>query len=69
MLQTNISSILLSVNPYKALPLYGQNMMQDIRAKMEQCAAVLQLPPHPFSVAALAHQTLETGVNQSVIIR
>lgn len=43
MLQTYISSILISVNPFKMLPIYSPAIMADYRKKM---AAHEDTPPH-----------------------
>ena len=60
---TNISSILISVNPFKLLPLYTPAVLDDYRH------GVRGKPPHIFGIAFNAYTSLmgKAG-DQSVVI-
>ena len=60
---TNISSILISVNPFKLLPLYTPDMLDMYRN------GVRDKPPHVFAIAYNSyHNMLADGKDQSVVI-
>ena len=60
---TNISSILISVNPFKLLPLYTPEMLDKYRN------GARGLPPHVFASAYNAYSNmLNEGYDQSVVI-
>ncbi len=60
---TNISAILISVNPFKLLPLYTPEMLDRYRNGPRD------LPPHIFGTAYNAFNDMITkGTNQSVVI-
>ena len=60
---TNISSILISVNPFKLLPLYTPEMLDKYRN------GARGLPPHVFASAYNAYNNmLSEGNDQSVVI-
>jgi hypothetical protein len=62
--QTYIGPMIISVNPFQSLPLYGQDKLQDYQTK-----PLDTLPPHPFAVAQKAWKALTSGSSsQSVII-
>ena len=64
---TYISSILLSMNPYKLLPIYSPAMLQKWR---NWSLTDQPLPPHVYSIADFAYSNLvQERKNQSVIIR
>lgn len=57
--QTNIGTILVSVNPYKALPIYGAAQVDQYRMAAEQGPqALAALEPHIFGIAAEAYSRL-----------
>ena len=63
---TYISSILVSVNPFKMLPIYSPQIMEEYRVKM---AARQTLAPHVYALADNAYKSLvQDAMNQSVII-
>ncbi len=63
---TSLSSILISVNPFKQLPIYSANVMADYRVGL---AARKTMPPHVYSLADGAFRSLATtNKNQAVII-
>lgn len=62
---TCISSILIAVNPFRQLPLYTVDVLQNYATSREKAS----LPPHIFSVADRAfHNMLKDSVSQSVVI-
>lgn len=63
--QTYVGTILISINPYKLLPIYASNTVQRYVNKRVGAAA-----PHIFALAEAAYRTLEeTGRPQSIVIR
>ena len=61
---TAIGTILISINPYKRLPLYTPGVMEEYIRRGNR-----KLPPHVFLVADDAYkQLLETGQGQSIVI-
>jgi len=60
---TNIGTILVSVNPYKLLPIYTSSVVDKYREDYTSMA------PHAFQIAADAYKRLlDEGMNQAVII-
>lgn len=60
---TNISSILISVNPFKLLPLYTPEVLDSYKAGYRGKA------PHVFGIAYNAyHDMLNEGRDESVVI-
>ena len=60
---TNISAILISVNPFKLLPLYTPEMLDRYRNGPKD------LPPHVFGTAHTAYESMMfKGKDQSVVI-
>jgi myosin heavy subunit len=49
--QTNIGTILISVNPFKKLPLYTPTVMDQYMHK-----GVKEMPPHTFNIADNAYK-------------
>jgi myosin heavy subunit len=61
---TRTGPILIAMNPFKALPLYGDNVMQRYRGKPYG-----DMPPHPYQESEDCLQRLqELGENQCVVI-
>ena len=60
---TKINSLLVAVNPFQRLPIYGDAVM-----KQYQDAAVGTQPPHIYSPAAASYTGLLAGSPQSLII-
>lgn len=59
---THVGSILVAVNPFESLPIYGE---RDVRRAVEAS----QPYPHVFVTAATAYQQLKNNLkNQSVLI-
>lgn len=59
---THVGSILVAVNPFENLPIYGE---RDVRRAFEST----QQYPHVFVTAAVAYRQLcENGKNQAVLI-
>lgn len=62
---TAVSSILIAVNPFRALSLYGPETLE----KYKKEARTGQLPPHIYSIADNAYRNMaSTGSSQSIII-
>lgn len=58
-------TVLVSVNPYKSLPLYSK----DIMHMYDDPPPNKKLAPHPFAIAVDAYRSmLFTGVDQSILI-
>jgi myosin heavy subunit len=57
---TWISSILISVNPFKQLPIYSTHVMSKYRESLAQHRV---MAPHVFTVADNAYKSLLRGVN------
>eukprot|EP01038_Epipyxis_sp_PR26KG_P006281 gene6281-8649_t len=63
LIYTNISSILISVNPFKLLPLYTPEMLDRYRNGSRG------LPPHVFAIAINAYNNMvNDSADQSVVI-
>jgi myosin I len=61
---TSISDVLISMNPYKMLPIYESSIIQDYVGRSR-----IELPPHIFSVAEESYRSmLNDQKNQCVII-
>lgn len=63
---TYISSILVSVNPFKQLSIYSARVMAEYRTGM---AARKEMPPHVYALADNAFRALSiSGKSQAVLI-
>ena len=58
---TRINSLLIGLNPYARLPIYGVEQMRE-----HQAATAGTLPPHIYGTAAAAYTGLLTGRSQSL---
>eukprot|EP01083_Nonionella_stella_P056102 147911_1 len=64
---TSIGTILISINPFQWLKLYGPRVIQDYRSKLMDYKDVL---PHVYVIANAAYEglTYKNGTSQSIII-
>jgi len=61
---TSISDVLISMNPYKAIPIYGKEIVTDYIGRSR-----IELPPHIFSIAEESYRSmLNEKENQCIII-
>ena len=72
---TSISSLLLSINPYKLLPYYGPSTIAQYKAALSSSSSAAASssspppPPHVYSLAHAAYQRLVSShTPQSIII-
>lgn len=64
---TCISNILVAVNPYQRLPIYGPDIIQKYQNTSRHMRS--QLPPHVYSVSESAYRNLVTSkTNQSMVV-
>lgn len=62
---TFVSSILVAVNPFQQIPIYGIEMIE----LYHQQHAKTSLPPHIYSLSEQAYETLlTTNISQSILI-
>eukprot|EP01084_Bolivina_argentea_P121484 215286_1 len=65
---TSISSILLAINPYEYLPIYGDDVVQQFKRAAESGSLPTDRP-HPYGVSARSYMRLiQRKKNQSVIV-
>eukprot|EP01128_Nolandella_sp_AFSM9_P005027 TRINITY_DN2371_c0_g1_i1.p1 TRINITY_DN2371_c0_g1~~TRINITY_DN2371_c0_g1_i1.p1 ORF type:complete len:1548 (+),score=443.67 TRINITY_DN2371_c0_g1_i1:76-4644(+) len=61
---TTVGTILISINPYKMLPLYTPEVMERYAKRGDT-----EMPPHPFIVADDCYKALfEENQNQSILV-
>lgn len=70
---TSISKILLAVNPYSDLSIYGEDVIMMYKKNAQEAlnAKIISrpLPPHVFSISQASHMNLlRTNMNQSMIV-
>ena len=63
---TNVSSVLVSVNPFKSLPIYGQDVLR--RFLDPESDKVKPLPPHIWGPARRAYLAMRQGEDQSILV-
>ena len=51
---TFVGNILVAVNPYKNLDIYGQSVMDDIYTQLRKAGTIGNLQPHVYTIAAIA---------------
>ena len=65
---TSVSTILLAINPYERLPIYGEDVINEFHAHYKRG----RLPndrPHPYGVSARSYMRMvQRKCNQSVIV-
>eukprot|EP01083_Nonionella_stella_P192480 711456_1 len=65
---TSVSTILLAINPYERLPIYGQDVINEFHDSMKKG----RLPkdnPHPYGVASRSYmRMIQRKCNQSIVI-
>ncbi len=65
----NIADILVAVNPYKWLPIYGESCRQRYHSHRYQKAEAQAAPPHIFgTIERVRGLLLSTRAAQSVVI-
>ena len=64
LIYTRVGKIMISVNPFKVLPIYTPEMVDLYKESIEK-----DLPPHVFAVAAQAyHNVIHAGTSQAIVI-
>ena len=56
---TQINNLLIAMNPYQQLPIYGAERMAEYKA-----AAIGSVPPHVYGTSAAAYSGLLAGRSQ-----
>jgi len=65
---TQISSILLAINPYETLPIYGTDVIHQFRSAALAGRTITDRP-HPYGVSARSYQRMvQRKKNQSIIV-
>ena len=65
---TSVSTILLAINPYERLPIYGQDVINEFHEAMKK-GRLPQGRPHPYGVSARSYmRMIQRKCNQSVIV-
>ena len=65
---TSVSTILLAINPYERLPIYGQDVINEFHEAQKK-GRLPQGRPHPYGVSARAYmRMIQNKHSQSVIV-
>jgi len=65
---TSVSTVLIAINPYEKLPIYGPEVIEEFHEKQQEFRAV-KGKPHPYGVSARAYMRMvHRGIAQSVIV-
>ena len=65
---TSISTILVAINPYERLPIYGQDVINEFHEAAKK-GRLLQGRPHPYGVSARGYmRMIQRKCNQSMIV-
>eukprot|EP01084_Bolivina_argentea_P109540 195813_1 len=65
---TSISTILLSINPFEELAIYGDNIINEVHETQKQFH-ILTDKPHPYTVASRSYmRMIQRKCNQSIVI-
>lgn len=61
---TYIGNVVVSVNPYRKLPLYSHHVVEEYR-----CRNIYELPPHIYAIADYAYRSMrDRNLDQCIII-
>eukprot|EP00794_Sanderia_malayensis_P003145 gene3145-3614_t len=61
---TYIGDVVVSINPYKSIPIYGNQFIEDYRSRN-----MFEMPPHIFSLADDAYRSMrDFNIDQCIII-
>ena len=65
---TSISTILVAINPYERLPIYGQDVIKEFNDAANK-GRLLTGRPHPYGVSARSYmRMIQRKKNQSIIV-
>eukprot|EP01083_Nonionella_stella_P261611 890543_1 len=68
-ISTGTSTILVTVNPYRDLPIYGDDTIHEYH-QLQKNNRLFTSKPHPFGVAAQCYDSMiSSRCNQAIIIR
>lgn len=65
---TSVSTVLIAINPYEKLPIYGPEVIEEFHEKQREFRTV-KGKPHPYGVSARAYMRMvHRGIAQSTIV-